>query len=92
MFDDGLDVIALTKGSAGSVLITPETASTREGSPVDIVDTVGAGDAFAAGLVMGLLRGLDLDRINTSASCLAGYVCSRQGATPDVPREVLESL
>jgi fructokinase len=52
-----------------------------------LADTVGAGDAFTAALVTGLLRGRDhdLDRINAFANRLAAYVCSQPGATPPIP-------
>ena len=84
-----LRVIALTRGPAGSVLYA------RDGDTVDypglitnVVDTVGAGDAFTAALVTGLLRGDDLDAINVAANRLAAYVCSRRGATPPIPAEL----
>jgi len=87
-----LRVIALTQGASGSVLISADARSVVPGVKVAVADTVGAGDAFTAALVMGLLCGYDLDRINAVAGRLAGYVCSQIGATPDVPSEVLELL
>ena len=92
IFNASLDVVALTKGPQGSALITAESTSEQPGMAVEVADTVGAGDAFTAALVMGLLRGHDLDKINASAGRLAGYVCSQPGGTPEVPPEVLESL
>ena len=55
--------------------------------PVTVVDTVGAGDSFTAALVLGLLRKMDLDEINTIANEVARYVCSQPGATPALPTE-----
>jgi fructokinase len=55
--------------------------------PVRVVDTVGAGDSFTAALVLGLLRKMDLDEINTVANEVARYVCSQPGATPALPIE-----
>jgi len=55
--------------------------------PVKVVDTVGAGDSFTAALVLGLLRKMDLDEINTIANQVARYVCSQPGATPTLPVE-----
>ena len=49
------------------------------------MDTVGAGDAFTAVLVMGLLQRMDLDEINAVANEVARYVCSQAGATPQLP-------
>jgi fructokinase len=50
-----------------------------------MVDAIGAGDAFTAALATGLLRGLPLKRVNDGAARLASFVCSRNGATPEVP-------
>ena len=55
--------------------------------PVKVVDTVGAGDSFTAALVLGLLKKMDLDEINTIANEVARYVCSQPGATPSLPAE-----
>jgi fructokinase len=55
--------------------------------PVKVVDTVGAGDSFTAAMVLGLLRKIDLDEINTIANEVARYVCSQPGATPTMPAE-----
>jgi len=85
-----LNLIALTKGGAGSLLFSPERRSIQPGLPVEIADTVGAGDAFTAVLAMGLLAGLDLDAINRHANRVACYVCSRHGATPAMPAELLQ--
>jgi fructokinase len=55
--------------------------------PVKVVDTVGAGDSFTAAMVLGLLRKMDLDEINSIANEVARYVCSQPGATPALPIE-----
>lgn len=79
-----LRVIALTMGSEGSLIITRERESRNPGYLVNVVDTVGAGDAFTAGMVEGLLKGLDIDEISKLANQLASYVCSRPGAWVNV--------
>jgi fructokinase len=56
------------------------------------VDTVGAGDAFAAALVAGMLAGFDLDRINDHANRVASFVCSRPGATPVLPSDLRKEI
>jgi fructokinase len=80
-----LQLVALTRGPAGSLLFQNGRWSDCPSVPVEIVDTVGAGDAFTAALVMGLLRKMDLDEINFLADEVARYVCSRAGATPPLP-------
>jgi hypothetical protein len=53
-----------------------------------VVDTVGAGDAFTAGLAVGLLQGMALDELNLAANEVARHVCSCAGATPPLPAAV----
>lgn len=82
----GLDLIALTRGGAGSCLWSrADGASRHPGVPAEVVDTVGAGDAFTAALALGLVAGRSLDAINEHANRLAAHVCSQKGATPPVP-------
>jgi fructokinase len=79
---------ALTRGSKGSSLYTRDQTSDHSGYLAEIVDTVGAGDAFTAALAMGLLHGDSLDRINDHANRIASYVCSQPGAMPRIPAEL----
>lgn len=81
----GAEVVAVTRGGRGSVLYGRDARSAHGGYRVEIVDTVGAGDAFTAALALGLLRGEDLDAINERANRLAAYVCTQKGATPEMP-------
>jgi fructokinase len=53
---------------------------------------VGAGDSFTAALVHGLLRGMDLDEINSIANEVARYVCSQPGGTPTLPPEFADKF
>jgi len=80
-----LRLAVLTLGAEGSVVIADGKSSEQPATAVDVVDTVGAGDAFTAALVMGTLRGLPLDLIHRHAASLAAFVCTRQGATPEIP-------
>lgn len=82
-----LRVVTLTKGAAGSVVIDGQRVSQHPAVPTVIKDTVGAGDAFTAALVIGLLRRDHLDALHAHAARLAAYVCSQAGATPPVPPE-----
>lgn len=82
-----LRLIALTRGPAGSLLFQAGQWSDCPSVPIKIIDTVGAGDAFTAALVMGLLRKMPLDEINVLADEIARYVCSCAGATPPLPEQ-----
>ena len=84
-----LSLVALTAGDRGSALYAAAGETSRHGGfPTEVADTVGAGDAFTAALVLGLLDDHDLGRINAFANRLASYVCSQPGATPPIPAAV----
>lgn len=83
-----LEMVALTKGSNGSVLYAQDQVSIHSGFTVDVVDTVGAGDAFTAAMAIGMLKGFELDRINAVANRIASFVCTQPGATPPIPKEM----
>lgn len=78
-----LDLVVLTRGDKGSrlVLATGEESQLAISS-VDVVDTVGAGDAFTAAVAVGLHCGLSLRDTHSLAARLATFVCGREGATP----------
>ncbi len=78
-------VVALTRGAHGAILIRGDEISEHSGVATHVVDTVGAGDAFTAALALGLLDGRDLETINRIACDVAGFVCSQSGATPRIP-------
>lgn len=77
-----LKLLALTKGSEGSVLFTQREISRYPTPKVKVVDTIGAGDSFTAVMVMGLLSGKGLKQIHKEASEHAAKVCMHKGATP----------
>ena len=77
-----LKLIAYTRGKDGSLLVTPDGWNDCPGTPVDVIDSVGAGDSFTAALCMGMLRGQTLSDVNEHANRVAAFVCSQAGATP----------
>jgi fructokinase len=80
-----LQLVVLTCGSQGSVIFKEGRWSTQKPAVVDVLDTVGAGDAFTAALLIGLLRKGPLDEIHAFAAEVASYVCTSPGATPGLP-------
>jgi fructokinase len=80
--------IAYTRGLGGSLLLLDGEVSDHPGYRTNVVDAVGAGDAFTAALVMGMLQGKNLDVVNDAANRVASFVCSRRGSTPELPDEL----
>jgi fructokinase len=80
-----LSVVALTRGDRGSLLYRNGQWSDHPGISTRVEDTVGAGDAFTAAMIVNLLAGRSLDEINRRANEVAAYVCAHRGATPDLP-------
>jgi len=83
-----LRVAALTRGAGGAILVTPDQVSESTAPRTVVADTVGAGDAFTAALLVGILAGRSLDEVNERANAVASYVCSQPGATPPIPKEL----
>lgn len=81
----GLRLAALTRGAAGSVLVSPSAVCESPAQTAVVRDTVGAGDAFTATLLVGLLERRPLAEVSERANAVAAYVCSQPGATPPIP-------
>ena len=78
-----LRLVALTLGSAGSLLCTASEHLEEPGLAVGVADTVGAGDAFTAALAAGLAQGVTLGTLHRRAARLSAFVCTQEGATPE---------
>lgn len=84
--------ICVTRGSAGAALWDGERLITAPAPQISVKDTVGAGDAFMAGLIMGLTTGQVIQDVLTAACRLGAYVASHHGATPLLPNELTAAL
>ena len=81
------DMAAVTMGSQGSLLREGETLYEIPAFPIHAVDTTGAGDMYAAGLLYGLTQGLSLETTGRLAAYVSAQVVGKLG-----PRlEVLDS-
>lgn len=79
----GCELICITRGSAGCAVWQPDHLQFFPGFRVSVVDTVGAGDAFAAAFLHGLEQEWPVERTANFANRIGGFVASRAGATPD---------
>lgn len=87
-----LRLAALTCGPRGALLLRGSEESWCPAPQIKVVDTVGAGDAFTASLVMDFIRGLSLAEMNERANAIAAFVCSQPGATAALPSSVNEIM
>lgn len=78
-----LRFVLLTKGARGSEVISPDEVIPQGVGKVDVVDTVGAGDAFTAAFTVAYLRGDSLADAQKLAGEVTAYVCSHKGAMPE---------
>lgn len=85
-----LDLVCVTRGERGSLLVSSDQASEHRGFRVKVADTVGSGDAFTAGLVHEYLHGASLDLMNEVANLVGAWVASEVGAMPSPKRGALE--
>ncbi len=82
--DHGPDAVLLTAGGEGATVLTASGIEPVPAVPVEVVDTIGAGDAFSAGFLFHLLRdpSRDVSAAAAFAARVAAVACSVQGATP----------
>ena len=89
--DYDLEAVVLTRGADGTRLMSATGASEARVPVFDRepgADSVGAGDACSAGLLVGLLLGWPPARTVELANTAGAYVASRRGATPTLPEAV----
>lgn len=77
-----IDIICVTLGSAGCLIYEGGRSLRVPGFRVEVCDTVGSGDAFAAAFLHGLQQGWSVVRSAQFANALGALVASRPGATP----------
>ena len=88
----GVSCVCVTRAEEGAALWDRGSLTTASAPHVEVKDTVGAGDAFMAGLMVGLTRGIDHQRVLEIACRLGAYVASHYGATPLLPPELTQPL
>ena len=76
----GIRLLALKRGEKGCLLCDRENEIAVPAFPIEVVDTTGAGDAFAAGLIAGCLHGLDLAARGLWANAMGALAASARGA------------
>jgi fructokinase len=101
----GADLVVVTLGPDGAIAKTSRARSAVQAQRVDVVDTIGAGDAFGAGLLVALeergrlargslaaLEDSELEHVLRFASAVAALTCARSGAETPTFAEVTALL
>jgi len=76
---------AISLGADGCALVTRREVVRVPAFRIDVVDTTGAGDAFAAGVIVGLLRRWELQRIGRFANAMGALAVRALGAQASLP-------
>jgi fructokinase len=87
-----LRLVAITRGGEGSLLVGGSECDEHAGVPIQVVDTIGAGDAFTAAMTHYLLRGASLKTLNEAGNRWGSYIASRSGAMPEIGPETLARI
>ena len=75
-----LQFLILTAGDNYSTILTPDNSSYIKTPKVEVVDTVGAGDAFTGAFITAILQGKSLQEAHLTAVDRSAFVCTRPGA------------
>lgn len=87
-----IDLICLTRGESGSLLVTENDFFVHPGFKVKVSDTVGSGDAFTAAMVIEFLNRKSLGEISEAANKLGSWVASKFGATIKIDDNIKEKI
>jgi len=80
----GCEVAVITQGEKGALLKTRKETILTPAFKIEVVDHSGAGDAFDAGLIMGMLQNWDWPQTLEFASAVGASACTKLGCTPGV--------
>jgi len=89
LLEFGPKLVCITRGSRGSLLVTRNRTVEHPGFKVRVIDTVGAGDAFTAGLAHEYLRDASLERMSDTANRLGSWAATQSGGTPATTMKAL---
>jgi len=83
---EGVSIVAVKLGNKGCYVTNGKESYSVEPHKVNVVDTTGAGDAFCAGFLYGLIKGRDLYECGKLGNFVAARCVSKMGARTGLPR------
>ncbi len=81
----GIPIVVLKRGAQGCIVFTDQHRTQIPAYPVEEVDPTGAGDAFAGGFVVAMLRGMSVTEAARFASVIGALAVTRQGPMEGLP-------
>lgn len=82
----GVKIACVKRGGEGCVVCDPDGCRLIGGYKVEVVDTTGAGDSFAAGLGVALAEGKPVNHAIAFANACGALACTKFGAQPSLPK------
>ena len=86
LLEKGVKIVAVKLGSKGCYVTDGKESSMVEAFKVKVADTTGAGDAFCAGFLYGLISGKNLHECGRIGNFVASKCIMKMGARPGFPR------
>lgn len=87
-----IDCMAITHGAEGAEFYSGSDYIKSEGQDIEVMDTIGAGDAFLAALLTGYLRERSMKESLLLANKLGAFVATRYGGTPQYTLQELSDI
>ena len=85
LLEIGPEVIVVTLGEGGAIVLSAGVQETIPAPEVDVVDTTAAGDAFVGGLAVSLWEGKDMVEAVQYAILAGSLTVTKSGAQPSLP-------
>jgi 5-dehydro-2-deoxygluconokinase len=86
LLDSGIQALILKRGAHGSTIFRPNTPFVDVAPfPIEVLNVLGAGDAFASGFLYGYLQGWTLERAARMGNACGAIVVTRHGCANFMP-------
>ena len=86
LLDSGIQALVLKRGARGSTIFRPNAPSADVAPfPIEVLNVLGAGDAFAVGFLYGYLQGWTLERAARMGNACGAIVVTRHGCANFMP-------
>jgi ribokinase len=85
---EGVEIVAVKRGESGCYVTDGRQSFDLPAEKVGVVDTTGAGDAFNAGFLYGLIKGKDIRECGLLGNKVASFCIKERGAWGGLPRSI----